>query len=84
MMEPADRAGWQERRTFAPLRASLERLLDAFALVDGLPSRRELDPELRDAVREARLANARVLLLLNRMEGHNDVSYEGIAVSPEH
>ena len=83
MMEPADRPmdvteraqpshTLQERRTFAPLRANLERLLDTFALVDGLPSWRGLDPELREAVRAARVANARVLLVLNRMEGHGE------------
>ena len=91
-MQPADRPmdateraqpnhTMQERRTFAPLRANLERLLDAFALVDGLPSQRSLDPELRAAVRAARVANARVLLVLNRMEGSGDVSGEEIPLS---
>ena len=65
-----------ERRTFAPLRANLDRLLDTFALVDGLPSRRALDPELRESVRAARVAVARVLLVLNRMEGHDDEARE--------
>ena len=60
-----------ERRTFAPLRADLDRLLDTFALVDGLPARRADDPELRDATRAARVAVARVLLVLNRMEAHD-------------
>jgi hypothetical protein len=83
MMEPADRPTVHERRTFAPLRATLERLLDTFALVDGLPARRADDPALREAVRAARVANARVLLLLNRMEGHGDVSSAEIPARPE-
>ena len=87
-MEPADRpmplgerGTLQERRTFAPLRANLERLLDTFALVDGLPSRRGLDLELRESVRAARVAVARVLLVLNRMEGQGDVSNEETPLS---
>ena len=87
-MEPADRltplsehGTLQERRAFAPLRADLHRLLDTFALVDGLPSRRGLDPELRESVRAARVAVARVLLVLNRMEGQGDVSNEETPLS---
>ena len=81
MMEPADRPApsgahgtLRERRTFALMRANLDRLIDTVALVDGLPSRRDLDPELREAVRAARVAIARVLLVLNRMEGRGDDS----------
>ena len=88
MMEPADRlmplsehGTLQERRAFAPLRSDLHRLLDTFALVDGLPSRRGLDPELRESVRAARVAVARVLLVLNRMEGQGDGSSEEIPLS---
>ena len=83
MLEPADHPARHTRRTFAPLRATLERLLDTFALVDGLPARRAEDPELREAVRPARAANARVLVLLNRMEGQGDVSDEAIPAQPE-
>ncbi len=78
-----DRPTVHERRAFAPLRADLHRLLDTFALVDGLPSRRGLDPELRESVRAARVAIARVLLVLNRMEGQGDVSDEGIPAKTE-
>ena len=78
MMAPGDHPARHTRRTFAPLRATLERLLDTFALVDGLPARRAEDPALREAVRLARAANARVLVLRNRMEGQGDVSAEAI------
>jgi hypothetical protein len=66
----------QERRTLAPLRNNLDRLLETFALVEGLPSRRADDPELREAVREARVAVARVLVVLNRMEGARPGEHE--------
>ena len=88
MMEPADRlmplsehGTLQEHRAFAPLRADLHRLLDTFALVDGLPSRWGLEPELRESVRAARVAVARVLLVLNRMEGQGNVSNEEAPLS---
>ena len=72
-----DRPTGHERRAFAPLRADLDRLLDRLALVDGLPARRADDPELREAIRASRVAVARVLLVINRMEGHDDEASRG-------
>ena len=66
----------QDRRTLLPLRNNLDRLLETFALVERLPSRRIDDPELREAVREARVAVARVLVVLNRMEGARPTEHE--------
>src|SRR5215211_298075 len=60
----ANEMGWSSDRE----RTTPSRLLDAFALVEGLPARRADDPELQEAVRAARVAVARVLLVLNRME----------------
>ncbi len=60
--------GWSSDRE----RTTLSRLLDVFALVEGLAARRADDPELREAVRATRVAVARVLLVLNRMEAPSE------------
>ena len=58
----------ENRRTLGGLRASLDQLLEWFALVESLPARRADDPALRDAIREARPHIATLLAVLERMD----------------
>jgi hypothetical protein len=62
----------EERRTLRPLLINLDLLLETFGLIEGLPARRADDQALREAVREARPAIAKLRAVVERMEGGTD------------
>ncbi len=78
--DPMPPFGWpdlvRERRTLAPLREDLDRLLGTIAMVDKLPARRADDTVLREAAQETREAASQLLLVVNRMEGHGHAAGE--------
>ena len=66
-----------ERHALRPLRNTLSQMLDMFAVGSALPDRRAEDRALREAIREARPAIAKVIAALDRMETPDDAPAPG-------
>ena len=67
----------QERRSLRRFRTSLDVVLEWFAVVETLPSKRADDPALRAAIEAARPPIAAILAVLERMERPDDTSPKG-------
>ena len=59
----------EERRTLRPLLVNLDILLEMVDRVEDLPARRAEDQAVREAIREARPAIAKLRAAVERMEG---------------
>ncbi len=67
----------EHRRALRRFRTSLDDVLEWFAVVEALPSRRADDQALRDAIQQAKPPIATIVALLERMEQPDPGNQEG-------